>query len=51
MDQEKIRIFVGADLNGHVEEGNTANERVMGRHGVGVRNVKGGRVINFVGEL
>ena len=30
-----------------LERGNTGDERVMGRHGVGVRNEQGGRVINF----
>ena len=32
------RIVVGADLNGHVGEGNNGDEECMGRHGLGKRN-------------
>ena len=32
---ENERIVVGADLNGHVGEGNNGDEECMGRHGLG----------------
>ena len=32
------RIVSGADLNGHVGEGNIGNEEIMGRYGAGTRN-------------
>ena len=32
------RIMAGADLNGHVGEGNNGDEECMGRHGLGKRN-------------
>ena len=35
------RIVVGADLNGHVGEGNNGDEECMGRHRLGKRNNKG----------
>ena len=38
---------VGADLNGHVEEGNNADEECMGRHGLGKRNNEGQAVVDF----
>ena len=41
------RIVVGADLNGHVGEGNNVGEECMGRHGLGKRNNKGQAVVNF----
>ena len=41
------RIVVGADLNGHVREGNNGDEECMGRHGLGKRNNKGQAVVDF----
>ena len=35
------RIVVGADLNGHVREGNNGDKECMGRHGLGKRNNEG----------
>ena len=32
------RIALGADLNGHVGEGNIGHEEIMGRYGAGTRN-------------
>ena len=32
------RIVLGADLNGHVGEGNIGDEEIMGRYGAGTRN-------------
>ena len=33
------RVVIGADFNGHVGEGNSDDEEVMGRYGVNERNV------------
>ena len=41
------RIVLGADLNGHVGEGNIRNEEIMGRYGNGTRNKEGLIVVNF----
>ena len=41
------RVFIGADMNGHVGEGNAGYEEVMGRHGLGARNDGGEMVIDF----
>ena len=41
------RIVVGADLNGHVEEGNNGDEECMGRHRLGKRNNEGQAVVDF----
>ena len=41
------RIVVGADLKGHVEEGNNGDEECMGRHGLEKRNNKGQAVVDF----
>ena len=32
------RIVEGADLNGHIGEGNNSDEECMGRHGLGKKN-------------
>ena len=32
------RIVLGADLNGHVGEGNIGDEEIMGRYGAETRN-------------
>ena len=41
------RIVVGADLNGHVGEGNNGDEECMGRHGLGKKNNEGQAVVDF----
>ena len=41
------RIVVGADLNGHIGEGNNGDEECMGRHGLGKRNNEGQAVVDF----
>ena len=41
------RIVVGADLNGHVGEGNNGDEECMGRRGFGKRNNEGQAVVDF----
>ena len=40
------RLVIGADLNGHVGEGNNGDEDVMGKFGVGERNPEGQMVVN-----
>ena len=35
------RIVVGANLNGHIGEGNHGDEECMGKHGLGKRNNEG----------
>ena len=37
------KIVLGADLNGHVGEGNIRDEEIMGRYGAGTRNKEGSR--------
>ena len=41
------RIVFGADLNGHVGEGNIGDEEIMGRYGAETRNKKGSMVMDF----
>ena len=41
------RIVLGADLNGHVGEGNIGNEEILGRYGAGTRNKEGSMVVDF----
>ena len=43
--------MVGADLNGHVGEGNNGDEECMGRHGLGKRNNKGQAVVDFAKRM
>ena len=45
------RIVVGADLNGHVGEGNNGDEECMGRHGLGKRNNEGQAVVDFAKRM
>ncbi|KAK3513176.1 hypothetical protein QTP70_009770 [Hemibagrus guttatus] len=39
------RVVIGADFNGHVVEGNTGDEEVMGKFGVKERNLEGQMVV------
>ena len=41
------RIVLGADLNGHVGEGNIGDEEIMGRYAAGTRNKEGSMVVDF----
>ena len=41
------RIVLGADLNGHVGEGNIGDEEIMGRYCAGTRNKEGSMVVDF----
>ena len=41
------RIVLGADLNGHVGEGNIMDEEIMGRYGAGAKNKEGSMVVDF----
>ena len=45
------KIVVGADLNGHVEEGNNGDEECMGRHGLGKRNNEGQAEVDFAKRM
>ena len=44
-------MVIGADLNGHVGEGNTGDERVMGRYGIRERNEEGQRIVDFAKRM
>ncbi|XP_069981764.1 uncharacterized protein [Penaeus vannamei] len=41
------RVVIGADLHGHVGEGNNGDEGVAGGYGVGERNAEGQMIVNF----
>ena len=41
------RIILGADLNGHVGEGNIGNEEIMRRYGDETRNKEGSIVVEY----
>ncbi|KAK3541728.1 hypothetical protein QTP86_002117 [Hemibagrus guttatus] len=41
------RVVIGADFNGHVGEGNTGDEEVMGKFGIKERNLEGQMVVDF----
>ena len=45
------RIVVGADLNGHVVEGNKGDEKCLGRHGLGKRNNEGQAWVDFASRM
>ena len=45
------RIVLGADLNGHVGEGNIGDEEIMGRYGAGTRNREGSMVVKFAKRM
>ena len=44
-------IVLGADLNGHVGEGNTGDEEIMGRYGVETKNKEGSMVVDFAKRM
>lgn len=41
------RVMIGADFNGRVEEENRGAELVMGRFGLGDKNLDGQAVVDF----
>ena len=45
--KKEERLFIGADLNGHVGKGNDGVEKWVGGHGLGTRNEAGTEIINF----
>ncbi|KAK3548696.1 hypothetical protein QTP70_016772, partial [Hemibagrus guttatus] len=45
------RVVIGADFNGHVGEGNTGDEEVMGKFGVKERNLEGQKVVDFAKRM
>ncbi|KAK3573123.1 hypothetical protein QTP86_014136 [Hemibagrus guttatus] len=45
------RVVMGADFNGHVGEGNTGDEEVMGKFGVKERNLEGQMVVGFAKRM
>ncbi|KAK3507530.1 hypothetical protein QTP70_028078, partial [Hemibagrus guttatus] len=45
------RVVIGADFNGHVGEGNTGDEEVMGKFGVKQRNLEGQMVVDFAKRM
>ncbi|KAK3542339.1 hypothetical protein QTP86_025761 [Hemibagrus guttatus] len=44
-------VVIGADFNGHVGEGNTGDEEVMGKFGVKERNLEGQIVVDFAKRM
>ncbi|XP_019721309.1 uncharacterized protein LOC109513350 [Hippocampus comes] len=45
------RVVIGADLNGHVGEGNRGDEEVMGKFGLRDRNLEGQAVVDFAKRM
>ncbi|KAK3518224.1 hypothetical protein QTP70_033929, partial [Hemibagrus guttatus] len=45
------RVVIGEDFNGHVGEGNTGDEEVMGKFGVKERNLEGQMVVDFAKRM
>ncbi|KAK3529832.1 hypothetical protein QTP86_006912 [Hemibagrus guttatus] len=45
------RVVIGADFNGHVGEGNTCDEEVMGKFGVKERDLEGQMVVDFAKRM
>ena len=45
------RIVLGADLNGHVGEGNIADEKIMGRYSAGTKNKKESMAVYFAKRM
>ena len=48
---KKERIVLGADLNGHVGEGNIGDEEIMGRYDAGTRNKEVSMVVDFAKKM
>ena len=45
------RVVTGADFNGHVGEGNSGDENVMGRYGDKARNAERQMVVDFATRM
>ncbi|KAK3543539.1 hypothetical protein QTP70_023870, partial [Hemibagrus guttatus] len=45
------RVVIGADFSGHVGEGNTGDEEVMGKFGVKERNLEGQMIVDFAKRM
>ncbi|KAK3510948.1 hypothetical protein QTP70_027815, partial [Hemibagrus guttatus] len=45
------RVVIGADFNGHVGEGNTGDEEVMGKFGVKERNLERQMAVDFAKRM
>ncbi|XP_051790281.1 uncharacterized protein LOC127529729 [Erpetoichthys calabaricus] len=45
------KMLIGADFNGHVGEGNSGDEEVMGRYDVKERNEEGQRIVDFAKRM
>ena len=45
------RIVLGADLNGHVGEGNMGDEEITGRYDAGTRNKQGSMIVDFAKRM
>ncbi|KAK3527832.1 hypothetical protein QTP86_006897 [Hemibagrus guttatus] len=45
------RVVIGGDFNGHVGEGNTGDEEVMGKFGVKERNLEGQMIVDFAKRM
>ncbi|KAK3539300.1 hypothetical protein QTP86_034165 [Hemibagrus guttatus] len=45
------RVVIGVDFNGHVGEGNTGDEEVMGKFGAKERNLEGQMVVDFAKRM
>ncbi|KAK3555042.1 hypothetical protein QTP86_006366, partial [Hemibagrus guttatus] len=51
METTGERVVIGADFNGHVGEGNTGDEEVMGKFGVKERKLEGQMVVDFAKRM
>lgn len=40
-------MWIGADFNGHIEEGYSVSPEIMGNYGVGVRSEEGKKIVEF----
>ncbi|KAK3560441.1 hypothetical protein QTP86_008438 [Hemibagrus guttatus] len=45
------RVVIGADFNGHVDEGNKGDDEVMGKFGVKERNLEGQMVVDLAKRM
>ncbi|XP_051775811.1 craniofacial development protein 2-like [Erpetoichthys calabaricus] len=45
------KVVIEADFNGHVGEGNSGDEEVMGRYGVKEKNEEGQRIVDFAKRM